>query len=108
MRGGPSATTTTTITIPLLSIPTHALCRCDALPRGQEGKRFVIPTRFLNLLSVFAGLFKEPEELSLLLPRKVVFFNNMVKHLEKDEHTYNKLLLEVFVKWFLTWLLIFS
>lgn len=70
---------------------------------GPERKRFAIPARFLNL-PIFAGLLKETEEEfgfqsngGLVLPCEAGFFNDVVKHLQKDEQKYGKFSLEEFV-----------
>ncbi|OIW09970.1 hypothetical protein TanjilG_18277 [Lupinus angustifolius] len=70
---------------------------------GTERKRFVIPTRFLNL-PIFACLLKETEEEfgftcngGLVLPCEVGFFNDVVKCLRKDEKKYGKFSVQDFV-----------
>ncbi|CAL0312547.1 unnamed protein product [Lupinus luteus] len=70
---------------------------------GTERKRFVIPTRFLNL-PIFATLLKETEEEfgfrsngGLVLPCEVGFFNVVVKCLRKDEKKYGKFSVQDFV-----------
>ncbi|KAE9614029.1 hypothetical protein Lal_00016425 [Lupinus albus] len=69
---------------------------------GTERKRFVIPTRFLNL-PIFASLLKETEEEfgfrcsgGLVLPCEVGFFNDVVECLHKDEKKYGKFSLQEF------------
>ncbi|KAM7481047.1 hypothetical protein LguiB_005630 [Lonicera macranthoides] len=71
---------------------------------GTERRRFVIPTRFLNL-PVFVDLLKKAEEEfgfqsngGLVFPCEVVFFTNLLKSLERDEHKYGNLNLNEFIK----------
>ncbi|XP_040996223.1 indole-3-acetic acid-induced protein ARG7-like [Juglans microcarpa x Juglans regia] len=75
-----------------------------ALYVGPERKRFVIPTRFLNL-PVFVGLLKKAEEEfgfqrtgGLVLPCEVGFFGEMLKLLETDESEYRGFGLDDFLK----------
>lgn len=71
---------------------------------GTERRRFVIPTRFLNL-PVFVDLLDKAEEEfgfqsngGLVLPCEVAFFKNLLKSLERDEHRYGGLSLNEFIK----------
>lgn len=71
---------------------------------GPERKRFVIPTRFLNL-PVFVGLLKKAEEEfgfqrtgGLVLPCEVGPFGEMLRLLETDESGFRGLGLEEFLK----------
>ncbi|KAG6673214.1 hypothetical protein I3842_16G099800 [Carya illinoinensis] len=67
---------------------------------GPERKRFVIPTRFLNLPVFVALLDKAEEEFGfqrtggLVLPCEVGFFEEMLKLLERDEGRFGRLGLE--------------
>ncbi|XP_040998004.1 auxin-responsive protein SAUR20-like [Juglans microcarpa x Juglans regia] len=67
---------------------------------GPERKRFVIPTRFLNLPVFVALLDKAEEEFGfqrtggLVLPCEVGFFGEMLKLLERDEGRFGRLGLE--------------
>ncbi|KAL5974193.1 hypothetical protein ACLOJK_030856 [Asimina triloba] len=67
---------------------------------GTERRRFVIPTRFLNL-PIFVALLKKAEEEfgfqtcgGLVLPCEVEFFKGVLKVLEKDEQRFRGVELE--------------
>ncbi|KAI3711832.1 hypothetical protein L1987_70380 [Smallanthus sonchifolius] len=69
---------------------------------GAERRRFVIPTRFLNL-PVFVSLLNKAEEEfgfqtsgGLVLPCDVVFFKKLLNVLERDERGFGALDLDVF------------
>ncbi|GFS37410.1 hypothetical protein Acr_00g0051840 [Actinidia rufa] len=71
---------------------------------GPGRRRFVIPTRFLNL-PVFVALLDQAEEEfglrssgGLTLPCDVVFFGNVVEFLERDEERYRGLTFDEFVR----------
>ncbi|KZV49015.1 hypothetical protein F511_09611 [Dorcoceras hygrometricum] len=71
---------------------------------GQERRRFVIPTRFLNL-PVFGALLHEAEEEfgfqtsgGLVLPCEPSFFEEILRYLEEDEEKFCRLELEDFLK----------
>lgn len=70
---------------------------------GPERKRFVIPTRFLNLPVFVALLDKAEEEFGfqrtggLVLPCEVGFFGEMLKLLVRDEGRFGRLGLEEFL-----------
>ena len=71
---------------------------------GTERRRFVIPTRFLNL-PIFVDLLNKAEEEfgfqsngGLVFPCEVVFFKNLLKSLERDEHKYGDLSLNEFIR----------
>ncbi|XP_059637773.1 protein SMALL AUXIN UP-REGULATED RNA 51-like [Cornus florida] len=71
---------------------------------GAERRRFVIPTRFLNL-PVFVSLLNKAEEEfgfqsngGLVLPSEVGFFREMLKLLERDEQRFGGLGLDEFLK----------
>ncbi|MFS7991794.1 putative small auxin-up RNA [Helianthus anomalus] len=73
---------------------------------GPEHKRFVIPTRFLNL-PVFVSLLNKAEEEfgfqttgGLVIPCDVVFFKKLVDVLERDERGFGTLDLDEFVEMF--------
>nr|XP_043626143.1 auxin-responsive protein SAUR21-like [Erigeron canadensis] len=62
---------------------------------GTERRRFIIPTRFLNL-PVFVSLLNKAEEEfgfqssgGLVLPCDVVFFTNLLDVLEKNERQFS-------------------
>ncbi|XP_077236817.1 auxin-induced protein 6B-like [Tasmannia lanceolata] len=67
---------------------------------GSEKRRFVIPTRYLNL-PIFVSLLKKAEEEfgfhsqgGLVLPCEVGFFKGVLKILERDEHRFRGLKME--------------
>ncbi|XP_058068411.1 protein SMALL AUXIN UP-REGULATED RNA 12-like [Magnolia sinica] len=67
---------------------------------GAERRRFVIPTRFLNL-PIFVSLLKKAEEEfgfqtcgGLVFPCEVGFFKGVLKILEKDEQRFRGVELE--------------
>ncbi|KAJ8616910.1 hypothetical protein MRB53_013096 [Persea americana] len=67
---------------------------------GEERRRFVIPTRFLNL-PVFVALLERAEEEfglrtsgGLVIPCSVGFFERLVREIEKDEERMKGLDLE--------------
>ncbi|CAK7345552.1 unnamed protein product [Dovyalis caffra] len=69
---------------------------------GMQEKRFLIPTRFLNL-PVFVGLLKKTEEEfgfkckgGLVLLCEVEFFEEVLRLLEKDESRFGRFGLEDF------------
>lgn len=71
---------------------------------GMKEKRFLIPTRFLNL-PVFVGLLKKTEEEfgfqcngGLVLLCEVEFFEEVLSLLEKDEPRFGSFALEDFFK----------
>ncbi|KAE8125961.1 hypothetical protein FH972_020721 [Carpinus fangiana] len=71
---------------------------------GPERKRFVIPTRFLNL-PVFVGLLARAEEEfgfqgngGLVLPCEAGFFSEVLNILERDEGRFGRFGLEEFMK----------
>ncbi|XP_059318146.1 auxin-induced protein 6B-like [Lycium ferocissimum] len=70
---------------------------------GHERRRFVIPTRFLNLPVFISILDKAEEEFGyqhtggLVLPCEVEFFEEMLKLLENDEQRYGVLRLDEIV-----------
>ncbi|KAL9377190.1 hypothetical protein Peur_031310 [Populus x canadensis] len=71
---------------------------------GMQEKRFLIPTRFLNL-PVFVGLLKKTEEEfgfqcngGLVLLCEVEFFEEVLRLLEKDETRFGKFGMEDFFK----------
>ncbi|XP_057485867.1 protein SMALL AUXIN UP-REGULATED RNA 51-like [Actinidia eriantha] len=71
---------------------------------GPGRRRFVIPTRFLNL-PVFVALLDQAEEEfglrsngGLTLPCDVVFFGNVVEFLERDEERYRGLTFDEFFR----------
>ncbi|XP_058113127.1 protein SMALL AUXIN UP-REGULATED RNA 51-like [Magnolia sinica] len=73
---------------------------------GPERRRFVIPTRFLNL-PIFVALLKKAEEEygfqacgGLVLPCDVGFFKGVLKILEKDEQRFRGFGLEEVLKLF--------
>ncbi|CAK9170670.1 unnamed protein product [Ilex paraguariensis] len=73
---------------------------------GAERRRFVIPTRFLNL-PVFVALLKEAKEefgyqinSGLALPCEVGFFRAVLEFLERDEQRFCGLGLDEFLKMF--------
>ncbi|OVA19267.1 Auxin-induced protein [Macleaya cordata] len=73
---------------------------------GPERRRFVIPTRFLNL-PIFVSLLKKAEEEfgyqsdgGLVLPCEVGFFKRVLKVLEKNEQRFRRLELDEFLKMF--------
>ncbi|MCL7044132.1 hypothetical protein MKW94_005199 [Papaver nudicaule] len=70
---------------------------------GPERRRFVIPTRYLNL-PIFVSLLKKSEEEygfqsngGLVLPCEVVFFKRVLKLLDKDENRFRRLELDEFL-----------
>ncbi|KAL3830115.1 hypothetical protein ACJIZ3_018917 [Penstemon smallii] len=70
---------------------------------GTERRRFVIPTRFLNL-PVFVDLLNQAEEEfgfqrtgGLVLPCKPGFFKEILRFLEEDEERFRGLGLEEFL-----------
>ena len=71
---------------------------------GADRRRFVIPTRLLNLPIFVALLNKAEEEFGLrssgglVLPCEVGFFKEVLRFLEKDEAKYGGLGLDEFVK----------
>ncbi|KAF8400179.1 hypothetical protein HHK36_013475 [Tetracentron sinense] len=73
---------------------------------GPERRRFVIPTRYLNL-PIFVSLLKKAEEEfgfqsdgGLVLPCEVGFFKGVLKLLEKDEQRFRRLQLDEFLNMF--------
>ncbi|XP_057806493.1 protein SMALL AUXIN UP-REGULATED RNA 51-like [Salvia miltiorrhiza] len=71
---------------------------------GPERRRFVIPTRFLNL-PVFVALLNQAEEEfgypptgGLTLPCETVFFTNILRLLEKDEERFRGLGIDEFLQ----------
>lgn len=73
---------------------------------GIERRRFVIPTRFLNL-PVFRALLNKAEEEfgfqktgGLVLPCDVVFFKRLLKTLERNERGFGALDLDDFTAMF--------
>ncbi|XP_043711012.1 auxin-responsive protein SAUR50-like [Telopea speciosissima] len=73
---------------------------------GLERKRFLIPTRYLNL-PIFISLLQKAEEEfgyqahgGLALPCDVGFFKELLKVLEKDEQSFRRLELDEFLKMF--------
>ncbi|KAJ6435862.1 hypothetical protein OIU84_000980 [Salix udensis] len=71
---------------------------------GMQGRRFLIPTRFLNL-PVFVGLLKRTEEEfgfqcsgGLVLFCEAEFFEEVLRLLEKDETKFGRFGLEDFFK----------
>ncbi|XP_028791859.1 indole-3-acetic acid-induced protein ARG7-like [Neltuma alba] len=71
---------------------------------GPESKRFVIPTRFLNL-PIFLALLKRAEDEfgfqnpgGLVLPCDVSFFTQITHYLHADEERYGKFSLDDFLK----------
>ncbi|KAI3447296.1 hypothetical protein Pfo_003961 [Paulownia fortunei] len=71
---------------------------------GQERRRFVIPTRFLNL-PVFVALLNQAEEEfgfqttgGLALPCETGFFRDILRFLEEDEENFRGLGLDEFLK----------
>lgn len=71
---------------------------------GQERRRFVIPTRFLNL-PVFGILLHEAEEEfgfhtsgGLVLPCEPSFFEEILRYLDEDEEKFCGFELEEFLK----------
>ncbi|KAI3868385.1 hypothetical protein MKW92_027146 [Papaver armeniacum] len=73
---------------------------------GPERRRFVIPTRYLNL-PIFVSLLKQSEEEygfqsngGLVLPCEVVFFKRVLKLLDKDENRFRRLELDEFLNLF--------
>ncbi|XP_052198435.1 protein SMALL AUXIN UP-REGULATED RNA 12-like [Diospyros lotus] len=73
---------------------------------GPERRRFVIPTRFLNL-PVFVSLLRLAEEEfgyqnngGLVLPCEVGFFETVLDFLERDEEKYGGLGLDDFIRLF--------
>ncbi|KAL4590154.1 hypothetical protein LXL04_003075 [Taraxacum kok-saghyz] len=73
---------------------------------GAEHRRFVIPTRFLNL-PVFVSLLNKAEEEfgfqttgGLILPCDVVFFKELLNVLERDERVFGALDLDDFAEMF--------
>lgn len=77
-----------------------------AVYAGPERRRFVIPTRYLNL-PVFLSLLDRAEEEfgfqtngGLVLPCEAEFFAGVVELLERDEQRYGVFRLEDFVEMF--------
>ncbi|KAF8389476.1 hypothetical protein HHK36_026171 [Tetracentron sinense] len=73
---------------------------------GPERKRFVIPTRYLNL-PIFVSLLKKAEEEfgfqsdgGLVMPCEVGFFKGVLRFLEKDEPRFRRLEFDEFLKMF--------
>ncbi|XP_047320668.1 auxin-responsive protein SAUR50-like [Impatiens glandulifera] len=73
---------------------------------GEEHRRFVIPTRFLNL-PVFVSLLDQAAEefgfksnRGLSLPCEIHFFEKLIDCLENDELTYAGIELEGFLEMF--------
>ncbi|XP_010263292.1 PREDICTED: auxin-responsive protein SAUR71-like [Nelumbo nucifera] len=73
---------------------------------GPERRRFLIPTRFLNL-PIFISLLKKSEEEfgyqphgGLVLPCEVGFFKRLLKVLEKDEQRFRQMELDDFLNMF--------
>ncbi|KAK9048788.1 hypothetical protein SSX86_032245 [Deinandra increscens subsp. villosa] len=73
---------------------------------GAERRRFVIPTRFLNL-PVFISLLNKAEEEfgfqisgGLVIPCDVVFFKKLLSVLERDERGFGALDLDDFAERF--------
>ncbi|CAI9780299.1 unnamed protein product [Fraxinus pennsylvanica] len=73
---------------------------------GPERRRFVIPTRFLNL-PVFVDILREaaeefgfPTTGGLVLPCDAGFFREILKFLENDEEKFGGLGLDEFLKLF--------
>ncbi|KAK9055303.1 hypothetical protein SSX86_026385 [Deinandra increscens subsp. villosa] len=73
---------------------------------GSERRRFVIPTRFLNL-PVFVSLLNKAEEEfgfqttgGLVIPCDVVFFKRLLKVLERNDSGFSTLDLDDFVAMF--------
>ncbi|KAI3803203.1 hypothetical protein L1987_31352 [Smallanthus sonchifolius] len=73
---------------------------------GAEHRRFVIPTRFLNL-RVFVSLLNKAEEEfgfqttgGLVLPCDVVLFKKLLNALEKDERGFGALDFDDFTEMF--------
>lgn len=71
---------------------------------GPERRRFVIPTRFLNL-PVFVDLLNQAEEEfgfkssgGLTLPCETNFFTEILRFLEEDEEKFHGLGMDEFVK----------
>lgn len=71
---------------------------------GPELRRFVIPTRFINL-PVFVGLLHKAEEEfgyqtsgGLVLPCEAGFFRKILNFLENDEENFGGLELDEFLK----------
>ncbi|KAK6945216.1 Small auxin-up RNA [Dillenia turbinata] len=71
---------------------------------GLERRRFLIPTRFLNL-PIFRSLLKKAEEEfgfqpsgGLVLPCDVSFFKELLKFLERDEKKFGGLSLDEIFK----------
>ncbi|KAA8535720.1 hypothetical protein F0562_030774 [Nyssa sinensis] len=73
---------------------------------GAERRRFVIPTRFLNLPVFVALLNKAEEEFGfqrsggLVLPCEVGFFRELLKLLKRDEQRFGGLGLDELLKFF--------
>ncbi|KAK6126635.1 hypothetical protein DH2020_039621 [Rehmannia glutinosa] len=77
---------------------------CVAVYVGPERRRFVIPTRFLNL-PVFVALLDQAEEEfgfqpsgGLTLPCETGFFRDILRFLEEDEEKFRGLGLDEFLK----------
>ncbi|XP_057419195.1 auxin-induced protein 15A-like [Lotus japonicus] len=77
---------------------------CVFIHVGPQCERFTVPVRFLNL-PIFQDLFeKAAEEFGLdegimglvHIPCEVAFFEEIIKHLNKDEHKYGNFSLEDF------------
>ncbi|KAL8236805.1 hypothetical protein R6Q59_017886 [Mikania micrantha] len=73
---------------------------------GSERRRFVIPTRFLNL-PVFVSLLNKAEEEfgfqtsgGLIIPCDVMFFKRLLKVLERNDSRFSALDLDDFVAMF--------
>ncbi|MFS7981458.1 putative small auxin-up RNA [Helianthus anomalus] len=73
---------------------------------GDEHRRFVIPTRFINL-SVFVSLLNKAEEEfgyqstgGLVLPCDVEFFKMLLSILKRDERRFGSLDLDDFMELF--------
>ncbi|KAJ0744810.1 putative small auxin-up RNA [Helianthus annuus] len=73
---------------------------------GDEHRRFVIPTRFINL-PVFASLLKKAEEVfgfqttsGLILPCDAIFFEKLLNVLERNECRFGALDLDDFTEMF--------
>ncbi|KAL6985020.1 hypothetical protein U1Q18_018400 [Sarracenia purpurea var. burkii] len=81
-------------------------CGSIAIYVGYERRRFVIPTRFLNLPVFVALLNKAEEEFGLqrngglVLPCEVEFFKGVLEFLERDEQRYRALGIDEFVRMF--------
>lgn len=103
LRSGPSDSDSDSDSIPTRKrIPSGSL----AVYVGLERRRFVIPTRFLNLPLFVSLLDKAEEEYGfqssggLVLPCEVDFFKGALKLLERDEQRFGGIGFDEFLSMF--------